>query len=336
MTIIEVAAIAQVSPSTVSLYCRRPEEVSPSMAERIRKVIDECGYVPNLMAGGLSAGKSRTVAVILPSITNSFFAETYNILQDLLHAAQYQTMLGVSEFNPEREEHLIRAFLAWSPAAIVLTGFEHTEGTRAMLRSAGIPVVETWDVTDAPGVAIDLSVGFSHTDVGRRQTGFLYDQGSRRVAYIGVAAAQDTRLHKRADGYAEEVRQRGLHEPMSLVVTDVVRASIGSRLISEMLDRHPDIDGVACSNDTLALGVLRELACRGLRVPEDVAVIGFGDLTFADSTQPPLTTIRPPQQKIGSIAASQVLSRLRGVEVLPAHQDLDCELVVRASTRKPA
>lgn len=333
VTMIDVATAAGVSASTVSLYLRRPEAVSPHLAARVRSVIDDLGYVPNLVAGSLAAAQSRTVAVILPSILNSFYAETFNTLQSLFQGSRYQTLLGVTEFSPDAEEELIRAFLAWAPAAVVMTGFDHTERTRAMLRGAGVPVVEMWDMPSMPEDAVDLSVGFSHFEVGRRQTSHLYDQGSRKVAYIGAAVHQDLRVRSRTDGYEDEVRRRGLHAPIAFTAPDSASTPVGIWLIDEVLALHPDIDGVVCSNDTLALGVLFEAKRRGLRVPEDLAVIGFGDLNFAQVALPPLTTVRPPQREIGRLAAVQILARLGGARIPPSHFSLDCELVVRDSTR---
>lgn len=332
LTMTDVAKAAGVSPSTVSLYLRKPEAVSDELAGRVRRVIDELGYVPNLVAGSLAAAKSRTVGVILPSIINSFFAETYNTLQRALQAAHYQTLLGVSEFDPEQEEELIRAFLAWSPAAVVVTGLHHTDRTRAMLRSGGVPVVEMWDLPTDDVPSVDMSVGFSHFEVGRRQTAHLYDQGSRKVAYIGAAVHQDMRVRSRADGSIAEARRRGLHEPIAYTVAEPASTPVGIRLVSEALTAHPDIDGIVCSNDVLALGALFEANRRGLIVPRDLEVIGFGDLTFADSCLPPLTTIRPPQREIGELAAAQILARLDGGRALEPHHGLECELVVREST----
>ncbi len=333
LTMTDVASAAGVSPSTVSLYLRRPEAVSAELAARVRTVIDELGYVPNLVAGSLAAAKSRTVGVILPSITNSFYAETYNTLQQAFQAAHYQTLLGVSEFDPEREEELIRAMLAWSPAAMVVTGLHHTDRTRAMLGSCGVPVVETWDIPSAQSPAVDMSVGFSHFEVGRRQTSHLYDQGSRKVAYIGAAVHQDMRVRSRTDGYEDEVRRRGLHEPIAFTAPDTASTPVGIWLIDEVLTTHPDIDGVVCSNDALALGVLFEANRKGLRVPDDLAVVGFGDLTFSASCIPPLTTVRPPQREIGELAAGLILARLGDDKALAMQRNLECELVVRDSTR---
>lgn len=333
LTMSDVASAAKVSPSTVSLYLRKPEAVSQELAERVQKVIDDLGYVPNLMAGSLASARSRIIGVIIPSIVNSFYAETYNTLQNVFHASQYQTFLGVSDFQQEREEDIIRAFLASLPAAMVVTGLTHTDRARTMLKAAGIPVVEMWDIPTEDLHAVDMSVGFSHFEVGRRQASYLYDQGSKKVAYIGAAIHQDLRVRSRSDGYEEEVQRRGLHEPIAFTAPDTASTPVGIWLIDEVLSVHPDIDGVVCSNDALALGVLFEAQRRGLKVPEDLSVIGFGDLTFSNSCQPPLTTIRPPQRQIGRIAAAQIIARLDEKEIPATHTELDCELVVRGSTK---
>jgi LacI family gluconate utilization system Gnt-I transcriptional repressor len=127
--------------------------------------------------------------------------------------------------------------------------------------------------------------------------------------------------------------RRGLHDPIDFTVPDAATTEVGRWLIDEILARHPDIDGVVCSNDALALGVLFEVTRRDLRVPDDLAVVGFGDLPFSNSCPPPLTTVRPPQREIGRLSATQILAALDGVRVTPKHHNLDCELVIRGSTR---
>lgn len=333
VTMNEVAAAAGVSPSTVSLYFRRPDAVSPDRTERVRIAIEQLGYVPNLAAGSLAAAGSRTVGVNIPSIINSFFAETYNTLQSLFQGAEHQTLLGVSDFNPEQEERLIRALLAWSPAAMVVIGFEHTAQARRLLLSCGVPVVEMWDTPQAGVQAIDMSVGFSHQEVGRLQTRHLYDQGCRQVAYIGAAVEQDTRVRSRGAGYAQEASRCGRHPPVAVTTPDPATPPTGCRLFSEVLNSHPDIDGIVCSNDMLALGILFEAQRRNIRVPEDLSVVGFGDLSFSGSSLPPLTTVRPPQTEIGGYVARQIMERLRGGDISSPHVELRCELVMRGSTR---
>ena len=131
VTMTDVAERAEVSPSTVSLYIRKPDAVMPARGKAIERAIRALNYVPNMVAGGLAAATSRIVSVIVPSVRNAFFAETVAALQNELGRAGIQVLLGHAEYNPDTEEELVRAALSWSPAAIVLTGLSHSSTTRA-------------------------------------------------------------------------------------------------------------------------------------------------------------------------------------------------------------
>ena len=163
VTMMDVAKHAQVSPSTVSLYLRKPESVSPAAGQEIARAVSTLGYVPNLVAGGLAAASSKVVSIIVPSIRNAFFAETVSTLQAELRAEGLQVLLGHSEYAEAEEEALIRTALSWSPAAVVLTGLTHSPDARKLLKASGIPVIEMWELGGEP---IDMAVGFSHPEVG--------------------------------------------------------------------------------------------------------------------------------------------------------------------------
>lgn len=327
-TMTDVAAAAAVSPSTVSLYLRKPAAVSPPLGRRIQHVIDRTGYVPNIVAGGLAAAKTRVVGVIVPSLLNAFFAGTLETLEAALGRSGHQLLLGNSHYSDEREEALVRAFLAWSPAAMVLTGVKHTRNTVRMLLNADVPVVEMWELAEAP---LDLVVGFSHHDIGRAMTRHLQARGCRTVAFIGARMTEDRRADARRNGYAAAVRDAGRHEPIVVDVPEPAQAPVGARALAEVLATHPEIDGLCCSNDTLALGALAECERRGIAVPGDLAVIGFGDLDFASQCIPPLTTVRPPRADIGRVCAELLAVRLAGGEPAQRVHDLGFELIVRAS-----
>jgi len=194
----DVAQLAGVSTSTVSRVLRAPQSVSNDLAQRVRGAIDRLGYVPNLMAGGLAAARGRTIGVIVPSLLNSFFAGTVDTLSAMLSSAGWQVLDGSSNYSEAREEALVEAFLAWSPAAMVLTGLSHSRRTAHLLRSARIPIIETWDVAETP---IDTVIGFSHRDVGREMAGHLIAGGRRRIAFVGAMMHLDHRAAQRALGF---------------------------------------------------------------------------------------------------------------------------------------
>nr|WP_304363587.1 LacI family DNA-binding transcriptional regulator [Jiella sp. LLJ827] len=306
----DVAEAANVSPSTVSLYLRRPGAVSKRAGAAIQSAIEELGYVPNLMAGGLAAARSRVVGVVVPSMRNAFFAQTVSAMQAIMSSRGLQVMFGNTDYDEAAELDLVRAYLSWSPSAMVITGLHHAPLTRDLLRAADCPVVEMWELGASP---IDLAVGFSHDEVGRAQARHLIRKGRRRLAFLGARMQDDRRAMQRADGFAAEAREAGI---AAEIVHHIKPASAetAAALLAKALAKDPAIDGVAASNDTIALGLLFECVRRGLDVPQHLSIIGFGDLEFAAFSNPSLTTIRPFGDVIGEEIAGLVLSVLEGGE----------------------
>ncbi|TIC83398.1 LacI family DNA-binding transcriptional regulator [Crenobacter intestini] len=333
-TMLDVAKLADVSPSTVSLYLRKPEAVSDKLRDKVRQAIETLHYVPNRLAGSLAAAKSRTIAVIIPTISNSFFARSVEAMQEVAEKAGYNLLLGNSDFNPEREEELVRTFLEWSPAAMVLTGCHQNERTIGMLKAAGIPVGQMWELGTPH---LGLQVGFDHTDLGQSALEHLYEGGCKHVVYLGVRLNCDHRARVRADAYVEAVKAAGLHAPLVINIPPTTEHLVqgAGTAIASALAANKSIDGVICSNDWLALGVLFEAQRRGIRVPERLSVIGYGDLDFAECSNPPLTTIRPHRWQIGSQLMQGLIERCEAPqEAWPDHAvDVGFELIPRATTR---
>lgn len=299
-TLIDVARVAGVSPITVSRALGRPEVVTDATRKRVLEAVRATGYVPNLAAGSLASSRSRLVAIFLPTIANSIFADTVQALTDHLAAAGYQTLLGLTGYRPEQEEALLEAVLGRRPDGIVLTGTEHTQASRERLARVGIPLVEAWDLCERP---LDMLVGFSHEAVGQAVATYLLGKGYRRVSVVGIDDP------------------RGLRRYRSLV------AALEGRLeapVSAQLLPAPA---------TLAQGVMAEAASRGLRVPEDLAVMGFGDLSSAAHTHPPLSTVRVDGARIGRAIAEALLARIAEPASgrQPLRLDVGFELIERSS-----
>ncbi len=330
-TMSDVARIADVSPSTVSLFLREPDAVSEARRLRIQRAIDALRYVPNRMAGALAAASTRVVGVIVPSLVNSFFAETVSALQSALMAEGYQILIGHTNYDAEREEELVRTFLSWSPSGIVLTGLGHSRATRQMLEGSSVPVVEMWEVGPQP---IDLMVGFSHADVGRLQTRHLIERGCRAIAFLGAQLDKDARAAQRAQGYRDVVNSHtGLAAP-EIAVADAQSASAGAVAFEGLLERRPEVDGVVFSNDILALGAFMEAQRRGIAIPEQMRMIGFGGLDFTSGRVADLSTIVPPRREIGENVAQMLLARISKRET-PTRIILDPVPVFRRSTDAP-
>ena len=324
----DVARLAGVSTSTVSRALRHAEAVSPELRARVTAAIDTLGYVPNSMAGGLAAARTRTVGVIVPSLVNSFFSATLESMTEALAPHGYQILLGNSDYAVEREDAIVTSFLSWSPAAIVLTGRMHSRATLKQLVAADIPVVEMWEVGENP---IDTLVGFSHREVGRTAARHLLDRGRKRIAFLGAALDSDRRAVQRRDGFLETIQARG-ESRRWIGLPERANAEGGARALATLLAHHPDTDAVFFSNDVLMLGGLFECQRRRIGVPDDLALIGFGDLDFTACSHPTLSTLRPPRREIGTAVARHLLDRFADPSARSTAIDLGFELIVRESS----
>jgi LacI family transcriptional regulator, gluconate utilization system Gnt-I transcriptional repressor len=330
VTMTDVARLAQVSASTVSLYLREPSAVTAPLRERIADAIRTLGYVPNLMAGALAGSAPRIVGVVVPSLVNSFFADTVTALQNRMDPEGVQLLIGYSDYDEAVEERLVGTFLAWSPAAMVLTGLHHSRGTRRMLGTRDIPVVEIWQLGANP---LDMLVGFSHEAVGRAQARHLIERGCRDIVFVGARLGRDRRAILRARGYEETLRAHAdLAPPQVVDAGPQASSEAAARAFAALIEARPRLDGIVFSNDLLALGALFEANRRGVRVPRDVAIIGFGDLDFGREAAPRLSTVRPPGAEIGTRTAELILARSAGRTDLHEVTDLGFGLVAREST----
>ncbi|MDM9628007.1 LacI family DNA-binding transcriptional regulator [Rhizobium sp. S152] len=326
VTLADVAKLSGVSPVTVSRVINTPDLVKPKTLEAVRQVIERTGYVPNLLAGGLASKKTKLVAAIVPSVASTMFAETIEGLNAELVASDYQLLLGLSGYEPGRELELIRTILARRPDGIILTGISHLKQSRAMLMGAGMPIVEIWDSTPSP---LDTAVGFSHAAVGRLVAAHLLQKGYDRYAQIG---ANDPRATDRRSGFAEGLHGVAEVELPATPTNTPASFSDGRRAMAELLDKGSGRIAVFCSSDVVAHGALAEAHSRGCRIPEDVAVVGFGDFEFAASTFPPLTTVRVDRRAIGTIAAQAMLARLAGDHSQNGMIEVGFEIMRRSTT----
>jgi LacI family gluconate utilization system Gnt-I transcriptional repressor len=327
VTLIDVARVAGVAPMTVSRALHRPELVRSETQKKVLDAVRATGYVPNMLAGGLASSKSSLVALLLPTIANSIFSDTVQALMDGLTAARYQTLLGLTGYSAEREEELVEAVLGRRPDGVVLAGTNHTDITIERLTKARIPVVEIWDLTETP---IDMVIGFSHEQVGVELARHLVGKGYRR---FGVLSVDDPRGLRRTRSLIGELARHGIAEVPFEVLPAPATLQVGREGLSKILEgNRPDI--IVCSSDTLAQGVLAEAASRGMTVPQDLAVMGFGDLNTAAHVHPALSTVRVDGAAIGTRVAQALLERFRSGEEpehYPVRVDTGFAIIDRAS-----
>ena len=325
VTLHDVARLAGVAPITASRALNTPGQVSEDVRNRIKEAVARTGYVPNRLAGSLASMRSKLVAALVPTIAGPVFQQTVHSLTEALAEHGYQLMLGQSGYAGSREDALLEAIIGRRPDGIVLTGILHSAAGRQRLLACGIPVVETWDLTPTP---IDMLVGFSHVEVGRSVAQWLHQRGRRRLA---VVSGDDERARRRTDAFQAMARALGLPEVPAALVPAPTTLRSGREALAELLARPGGVDAVFCSSDLLALGVLTEAGARGLKVPQQLAVVGFGDLEFAADLSPSLTTVHIKGAEIGRQAAQFIVDRAEGRDVAERVIDIGFSIVERQS-----
>ncbi|MEC5214664.1 LacI family gluconate utilization system Gnt-I transcriptional repressor [Polaromonas sp. CG_9.5] len=328
VTLSDVAQAAGVSPITVSRALRGERAVAPDLVERVQAAARTLGYVPDPAARALASQRSTHVTVLIPMLSNALFVDVFEAVQRSLRPAGYQTLMGVTHYNLDEEELLLREQLLQRPAGLLVTGLERTDAARALIAQSGVPCVHLMELTCATGV---YSVGFSQLEAGAAMTAHLLAQGRRRIAF--AAAQLDARTLQRLDGWRREMGAAGLHDAALEWLNPAPSSmALGAQMFAQIMREQPDVDGIFFCNDDLAQGALLAALRLGLAVPQRVAVAGFNDLTGSDQMLPPLTTVRTPRADMGTAAARMLLALMNGEPVASPCVDLGYELVVRASS----
>lgn len=324
-----IARMAGVSAATVSRAINQPQIVAAQTLARVRAAIDRVGYVPNRIAGGLASRRTGLVAMIVPGIVHSVFNDTIEAMTGRLAASGFQVMLGLSGHGPGDIDPMLGQILSRRPDGIILTGFTGEPTVRRRLRATGITVIETWELPARP---LDVAIGFSHTQIGNALADFA---AARDYRHVGIIASDSKRAQLRRDAFCARYASHGLPRPRCIDVPLPSTVAHGRRAFAEMLERKPRPDLVICSSDWLALGVMIEARRRGLAMPGEMGVVGFGNLDFAAALDPPLTTVHVDGDAIGLECARVLLQRARGEEPGQRSIDIGARIVARESTPAP-
>ncbi len=326
VTIHDVARLAQVSLMTVSRALKQPEKLAPQTLQRVREAVARTGYVPNLMAGGLRSSRSGVVAVLVPTLAGLHFTGMIQSLTASLGQQGLQVLVGQLGYRDSHEDELLRAVIGRRPDGIVITGTVHSQQGRELLLGSGIPIVETWDCSDAP---VDMLVGASHEHIAAQACEFLARRGRRRLALV---SGDNERAQRRARAFVERAAALGLQPPVIHLVPEPTNHAGGRAALQALLQQRHTPDAVWCGSDLLAMGVLTEARVRGIGVPGTLAVMGSGDFDFAATLDPSLTTVHIDGAQVGAIAARLLLQRLDGQEVTQKVTDVGFTIIEREST----
>jgi LacI family gluconate utilization system Gnt-I transcriptional repressor len=308
-----VAKAAGVSKMTVSRVLRDSSGFSEATRARVLREVERLGYVPNRLAAAFGpAGSSTLVGVCVPRLTSALFGAVLESLNATLARLGYQTMIGAHDQLPEEEEAWLRTLASWRPAGVILASRRHTRGTLDLLREMSVPVVEIWDLTTSP---FDISVGFSHYDNGLEMARCITGKGHDRIGYVGALQGRETMGRARQDGFIAGLSEAGKTLAVQELLQDRPGFYSGYYGTETLVSRRPDLDAIYYHDDEMAIGGLAYLTARGIRVPEDIGLAGWGGMEAASILPKRLTTTMVPTTRLGKIAAEALVSRLRDAPV---------------------
>lgn len=322
-TITDVARAARVSTGTVSHVLSGARYVRPETRARVEQAIDELGFRPSTIARALTSRRTRTAGMVVPDVTNPFFSDLIWQVERALAGAGYALIFGNSANDPEHERRYLESLLERRVEAAVLVVTADVDAALLQRVADEIPSV----LVDREGAARADAVVGDNARGTAAAVDHLVRLGHRRIALVNGDERLPTAGERRA-GVEAALARHGL-EPAARTAGAFTLAS-GFAQMQELLDDPPT--AVCAGNDLLAMGVLKAALEDGLRVPDDLSVVGYDDIAYAAFTSPPLTTVRQPGRRMGTEAARLLLSRLGGYGGAPRRVVVHPELVVRGST----
>lgn len=329
VTIREVAKRAKVSVATVSHVLNGTRRVAPETAARVRRAVEELGYQPNGIAQSLRKRATYAIGVLVSDITNPFFATLVRGVEDAASTAGYSVIVCNSDEDPQKEDAYLRVL--WRRRIDGMLIAPTRDGTSPALRELAklrVPFVfvdRKAKGIEAPAVLSD-NVGGAYF-----ATRHLIERGHRHIGIVlGIPGATTT--EERFAGYLQALKEAGIAVRKDLVVWGGYRVEGGRRATAQLLSLRSPPSAIFSTNNLMTIGVLQEVHCQDLRVPEDVAIVGFDDLEWAELVSPPLTVVAQNPYELGREAFELLLTMLRDQETMPQDVRVPVVLKLRRST----
>jgi len=333
-TMKRIAADLGVSITTVSKVLNNHADIGPATRAKVLARVDELGYRPNAVARSLSLRRTHTLGVVIPDLMHSFFVEIVAGIESVASARGYGLLLCSSSENPRKERSELELLRARQVDGIVIASVHGTSNSELLQRIAGHGgALVMIDRDDHPRVRCHRVL----TDddlVGRMATEHLLAQGRRRIAHIAGPAL--THARRRESGYLAALGDAGIEPPSSWIARGGFMDADGYRAMQALLEVNPRIDAVFAANDPAAIGAMQAIWEAGLTIPDDIAVVGAGDIAHGGLLRVPLTTIGWEKEELGRRAAELIIEQIAGLEdVVFRRVIVPPRVVVRGSCGAP-
>lgn len=329
----DIAERANVSVMTVSKVLRDAKDISAETKLRVRKLAEEMGYVPDALAQSMRSGTTKLMGLIIPSVANPVFARVILAIEEKAHEAGYDLLIAHSLGIPEREEASIRRMLARRVDGLfIVPAYRFAAKSPAWeeLRKRAVPTVVL-------GQPAEFCRGFANVETddlfaSQIATRHLLELGHKRIGFLKGPQSSPV-AKERFDGYVKAMREEGLEPDDKWIFSAGQTIEEGSTAALQIMDEHPDITAFIAFNDLVAIGAASTLLQQGVKIPEDLSVVGFGNILISEHFRVPLTTIRQPKLRLGVSAFDQLVRIMRGEKAESVR--LAAEIVVRDSTAAP-
>jgi DNA-binding LacI/PurR family transcriptional regulator len=327
MDIREIARRAKVSTATVSRAINRVPTVDPQLAKRVWKVVDELGYYPNTQARALVLGRSRIFGLVVSEITNPFFPEVVQTFENLAVENNYEILLTSTVHDPKRMESSVRRMIERRVDGVAILTFGMEDTLIEHLRFRKVPLVFVDVGPDVPGIA---NIRINYLNGIRQAVQHLAALRHTRIAFVAGPSHLKSAVARR-EAFKTSMVEIGLSPDLIVVGNHRMEGGMQSLLELNRLSSRPT--AVLCSNDMTAIGVMREAYEQGIRVPDDLSVVGFDDIHLAEFTIPPLTTVQMSQHELAKVAFQALLNEVDEPRSQEHHNyELITSLVLRRST----
>lgn len=325
----DIARLARVSHPTVSRALQNSPLVNPRTAEKIRKIAREAGYRASAVARGLVTQRTRSIGLVVTTVADPFTSAVVSGIEQTANDHGYSVFLADSNADPEREQKVVQAFAERRVDGIIVTSSRVGALYLPLLSEMMVPIVLVND--QHPGEFVH-SVMIRNRPGSRAAAAHLVELGHRRIAYLGDRFGYQSDAEHYA-GYRQALDAAGIPPMPELEVYGDGKPEAALRAMHQLLALDHPPTAVCCYNDMSALGALRAIHMRGLRVPRDISVTGFDDLFLASYTEPPLTTVRQPMRRMGQLAMESLCKLMSGQES-SVQIKIEPELIVRQSTSR--
>lgn len=306
-SIITVARVAGVSPATVSRAMNHPDLVNPRTRRKIEKAIRQTGYIRNRAAQAMYGRRSATLGLVVPTVNYSIFAELVQSFNDAVAELGFTLLLATHNYDLHVEYSVIRKLLEHRVDGIALIGLDHGADTFRLFNSQKVPVILAWGYADKPPIPC---IGSDNSEAGELAARHVVALGHKRIGLVFPPTAENDRARGRRDAALQVLRDAGIACPDAWMVQSLYSIAHAKAACLDLLQRDGALTALVCGNDVLAQGAISAAMQLGLRVPQDISIIGIGDFVGSADIFPALTTVRIPAQEIGACAGQSLVRML--------------------------